>query len=66
MQFEIGKTYETTISNFYRSCGLVDVGQRFTCHRIDGRGMLGLQMCSSVGSRRVATGGVSRPPWSCP
>ena len=38
MQFEICKTYETTISNFYRSCGLVDVGQRFTCHRIDGSG----------------------------
>lgn len=37
-QFEIGKTYETTISNFYRSCGLVDVGQRFTCHHIDGSG----------------------------
>ena len=38
MKFEIGKTYETTKSNFYRSCGLVDVGQRFTCHRIDGSG----------------------------
>ncbi len=38
MQFEIGKTYETTISNFYRSCGLVDAGQRFTCHHIDGSG----------------------------
>ena len=38
MQFEIGKTYETTISNFYRSCGLVGIGQRFTCHRIDSSG----------------------------
>ena len=38
MQFEIGKTYETTISNFYRSCGLVDVGQRFTCHFVDDSG----------------------------
>ena len=38
MQFEIGKTYETTISNFYRNCGLVDVGQRFTCHFVDDRG----------------------------
>lgn len=38
MKFEIGKTYETTKSNFYRSCGLVDVGQRFTCHHIDGSG----------------------------
>lgn len=38
MKFEIGKTYETTKINFYRSCGLVDVGQRFTCHRIDGSG----------------------------
>lgn len=38
MQFEIGKTYETTVSNFYRNCGLVAVGQRFTCHRIDGSG----------------------------
>ena len=41
MQFEIGKTYETTIRNFYRDyrdCGLVDVGQRFKCHHIDGSG----------------------------
>ena len=38
VQFEIGKTYETTKSDFYRSCGLVDVGQRFTCHHIDGSG----------------------------
>lgn len=38
MKFEIGKTYETTKINFYHSCGLVDVGQRFTCHRIDGSG----------------------------
>ena len=38
MKFEIGKTYETTKSDFYRSCGLVDVGQRFTCHHIDGSG----------------------------
>ena len=38
MQFEIGKTYETTISNFYPECCLVNVGQRFTCHRIDGSG----------------------------
>ena len=38
MQFEIGKTYEITISNFYFACGLVDVGQRFTCHHIDGSG----------------------------
>ena len=38
MKFEIGKTYETTISNFYRNCGLVDVGQRFTCHHIDDSG----------------------------
>ena len=38
MQFEIGKTYETTIRNFSPYCGLVDVGQRFTCHRIDGCG----------------------------
>lgn len=38
MKFEIGKTYETTISNFYRDCGLFGVGQRFTCHRIDGSG----------------------------
>ena len=38
MKFEIGKTYETTKSNFYRDCGLVDIGQRFTCHRIDGSG----------------------------
>ena len=37
-QFEIGKTYETTISNFYPNCGLVDVGQRFTCHLIGGSG----------------------------
>ena len=35
MQFEIGKTYETTVSNFYTACGLVDVGQQFTCHFID-------------------------------
>ena len=38
MQFEIGKTYETTISNFYPDCGLVYVGQRFTCHDVDGSG----------------------------
>lgn len=35
MKFEIGKTYETTVSNFYRNCGLVAVGQRFTCHYVD-------------------------------
>lgn len=34
-QFEVGKTYETTVSNFYTDCGLVDVGQRFTCHFVD-------------------------------
>lgn len=38
VQFEVGKTYETTVSNFYADCGLVDVGQRFTCHRIDDSG----------------------------
>lgn len=38
MQFEIGKTYETTVSVFYPDCGLVYVGQRFTCHHIDGSG----------------------------
>ena len=38
VQFEIGKTYEVTVSNFYTACGLVDVGQRFTCHHIDGSG----------------------------
>lgn len=38
MQFEIGKTYETTISNFYPDCDLVYVGQRFTCHDVDGSG----------------------------
>lgn len=38
MQFEIGKTYETTIRNFFLDCGLVDVGQRFKCHHIDGMG----------------------------
>ena len=37
-QFEIGKTYEITVSNFYTDCGLVDVGQRFTCHYIDSHG----------------------------
>ena len=37
-QFEIGKTYETTVGNFYTDCGLVDVGQRFTCHYIDSDG----------------------------
>lgn len=35
MQFKIGETYETTIRNFYRDCGLVAVGQRFKCHHID-------------------------------
>lgn len=38
MQFEIGKTYETTVSDFYPDCGLVYVGQRFTCHDVDGSG----------------------------
>ena len=38
MQFEIGKIYETTRSNFYRDCGLVDIGQRFTCHHIASSG----------------------------
>lgn len=37
-QFEVGKTYATTVSNFYDACGLVDVGQRFTCHYIDSDG----------------------------
>lgn len=37
-QFEVGKTYWTTVSNFYPECGLVDVGQRFTCHYVDGDG----------------------------
>lgn len=35
MQFGIGKTYETTIRNFYPDGGLVYVGQQFTCHFVD-------------------------------
>ena len=35
MQFVIGKTYETTISNYYPDCCLVYVGQQFTCHFVD-------------------------------
>ena len=35
MQFGIGKTYETTIRNFYPDCGLVYVGQQCTCHFVD-------------------------------
>ena len=37
-QFEVGKTYETTVGNYYTDCGLVAVGQRFTCHYIDSDG----------------------------
>ena len=33
-QFEVGKTYETTVHIFYDDAGLHTIGQRFTCHTI--------------------------------
>lgn len=32
--FKVGKKYKTTVENFYPDCGLVDVGQDFTCHAV--------------------------------
>lgn len=36
--FEVGKRYKTIVTNFYEGCGLVDVGDEFTCHLVDSHG----------------------------
>ena len=62
-QFELGKTYETTVSNFYDACGLVDVGQRFTCHYIDSYGDAWSRDVKYRGNpARVVTVGASLQP----
>lgn len=48
MEFEVGKTYETAVRNFYSDCGLVEVGQRFTCHYVGGAGTLGVETLHMV------------------
>lgn len=37
-QFVVGKTYKTTVPNFFPLAGLTKVGQEFTCNYIDHTG----------------------------
>ena len=37
-QFIVGKTYKTTIPNFFKSAGLIEIGQEFTCDYVSNSG----------------------------
>ena len=56
MGFEVGKRYKTTVKSFSPGCGLVDIGQEFTCHFVDTYGACWTRDVTWMGRKSLGIG----------